>query len=291
MIKKIYKKIKNYCNISNSQIDRRFISLDRESILRTKNIRSIPNQKFRKGGKISYAEWAHVIGIFQTLFYEVLDKKDDNKILDIGSGTGLLAMASEPFISGNGYYKGLDVIKSKIDFSNNHYNNPKLKFSHFNVNNATYSKFQNETLLKWDIKDNSYDLVTALSVWTHFNENDALFYLKEVERVLKKGGKAIITFFYLDDYYDNSLKIRENKTGRFHSTNQLRWIFNKKAYESQSWFSTDWAKVPEDAIGINKKGMDELILNSNLKLIKYYPGNWKEKVGLYFQDVLIFQKV
>ena len=59
-------------------LDDLYIPLDQEQIRRTKNIRLIPDVKNRRGGKRSYAEWAHVIGIFQTLMFLNLQKKENN---------------------------------------------------------------------------------------------------------------------------------------------------------------------------------------------------------------------
>jgi len=36
--------------------------------------------------------------------------------------------------------------------------------------------------------------------------------------------------------------------------------------------------------------MNELLEESGLKISNYYPGNWKENPGLYFQDIVVFQK-
>ena len=80
------------------QIDNQYLAMDRSFIRRTKNIRLIPTEENRRGGKYSYAEWAHVIGIFQTLMFVHLKNKEDNTILDIGCGTGLMGIASEPFL-------------------------------------------------------------------------------------------------------------------------------------------------------------------------------------------------
>ena len=63
-------------------LDRVFRETDRTHIRRTKNIRLIPAYHDRRGGKLSYAEWAHVIGIFQTLLYQELEKKTGANILE-----------------------------------------------------------------------------------------------------------------------------------------------------------------------------------------------------------------
>jgi len=273
-----------------SWIDKTFRDKDKTQILRTKNIRLIPDFANRRGGKLSYAEWAHVIGIFQTIIYQTLENKTANKILDIGCGTGLLGIASEPFTFAGGSYTGIDVMAADINFCKTNFKSDNYNFIHFDLANPSYASLQSTQLTKWPIENESQDLVTALSVWTHLSEPDAIFYFREIYRVLKKGGKAIITFFYLDEQYEASLAKRTNEVGRFHSTPQKDWVYDKSAYQSKNWFTTAWAKNPEDAIGITPEGLDILLKTSGLKLAKYYPGNWKEEPGVYFQDVLIFEK-
>jgi SAM-dependent methyltransferase len=271
-------------------LDSIYTPLDKKHIRRTRNIRLIPNANSRRGGKFSYAEWAHVIGIFQTLMFSHLEKKENNMILDVGCGTGLLAIASEPFLGNNGRYIGIDVMKKDIDFCCGHYPSSNFEFIHFEVANAAYAPDQKETKAKWPFESEIFDLTTALSVWTHLNEKDASFYFKEISRVLKPNGKAIVTFFLLDEIYRNSLAIRSNQKGRFHMTLQDQWIFDQSSYGSTMWFHPKWVHTPETAIGVNEAGLDRLISSSGMKLIEHYQGNWKEVPGVFFQDVLVFQK-
>ena len=100
----------------------------------------------------------------------------------------------------------------------------------------------------------------------------------------------MITFFLLDEEYENSLGKRSDENGRFHFTSQNGWIFDLSAYESENWFTLKTAKHPEDAIAITKEGLRILQEKSGLKLVNYYPGNWKEIPGVFFQDILIFEK-
>ena len=277
-------------NHFNKILDRLFRSIDVTRILRTMNLRLIPDMDHRRGGKHAYAEWAHVIGLFQALIYQNLGKQDANVILDIGCGTGLLAIASEPFLAGNSRYIGIDVGREDIEFCRKHYESPVFEFRHFDISNPAYAPDQQKTRRSWPLMDSSVDLVTALSVWTHLNEQDALFYMKEVSRVLRPGGKAIITFFVLDQTYRNTLGERADAPGRFHMTNQRDWIFDHAAYGSRKWFYPEWAPVAESAIGITEDGMADLLAISGLEIVVNYPGNWKELPGLYFQDVVILQK-
>ncbi len=282
MIKKLSRKLFAVLDLLFSRGDRKFI-------LRTNNIQNIPGLRHRRGGKVSYAEWAHVIGIFQTIFYNTLEKKQGNKILDIGCGTGLLAIASQNFIKENGKYTGLDVLKKDISFDKAHYDSKYYEFIHFDLANPTYVKNQSDEKKPWPVPSHTYDLVTALSVWTHLKEDDAIYYFKEIKRVLKPGGKAVITFFVLDGAYEFSLKEKSNKKGKYHNTPSNKWIFDEPAYESKDWFAPKWVKYPEDAIAVTEKGLNLILKESGLKLREMLHGNWKEVPGLYFQDVLILE--
>ena len=264
--------------------------LDKQFIRRSRNIRLIPAESDRRGGKYSFVEWGHVIGIFQTLFMIHLERKEGNAILDVGSGTGLLSIASEPFISNGGHYLGIDVMARDVDFCRRHFDPGQYRFEHLNAFNAEYSPDQSDRLAWSAVDTEAFDLVTSVSVWTHFNEQDGRFYLCEVARALKPGGRAIISFFLLDQVYEESLSRRGEGKGRFHSTGQRDWIFDTPAYGSDAWFCTSWSKVPEAAIGVTSAGLDRLLADSGLRLLQHHQGNWKEIPGVYFQDVLVFEK-
>jgi len=271
-------------------LDSLYLGMDRKKVRRTRNIQHIPAAGDRRGGKHAYAEWAHVIGIFQTLMALNLVKKTDNNILDVGCGTGLLGIASQPFIGQGGHYTGLDVMRKDIEFCARHYPAEQYDFVHFDVDNPAYNPGKATQKQAWPLPSSHFDLVTALSVWTHLNEADALFYLGEVSRVLIPGGKAIISFFVLDEVYQGSLKKRSKVLGGFHAKSQEKWIFDQASYGSDAWFHPVWADIPESAIGVTDRGIERLLEVSGLTLLARHRGNWKEIPGVYFQDVLIFSK-
>ncbi|MEM6583149.1 MAG: class I SAM-dependent methyltransferase [Pseudomonadota bacterium] len=277
--------IKNY-----HDLDADYLSLDKTFVRRTKNIQLIPTAANRKGGKIAYAEWAHVVGIFQTLLHAHLNDTTAPTILDVGCGTGLLAIASQPFVQNTGRYIGIDVDSDAINFCNRHYREGNFEFLHLNTENAFYAPGQQKEQLAWPVVDETADMVTALSVWTHFTPRDAHFYFNEVSRVLKPGGKAIITFFVLDALYFDGVAARTDEAGTFHTLPQNRWIFDQVCRDSGEFFYPTWVDVPEQAIAVTNAGLQKLVQNASLTLLARHLGNWKEVPGLFFQDILVFQK-
>jgi SAM-dependent methyltransferase len=224
------------------------------------------------------------------LIYLNLKKKENNTILDVGCGSGLLAIASEPFLGQQGQYIGIDVSQQDIRFCREHYPVPRFSFIHHDNHHPIYAPFQKYTRSQWNLESESLDLLLALSVWTHLSEKDALFYIREVNRVLKPGARAIITLFVLDEWYEMNLAHSAGHKSRFHRTEAKQWIFDQPAYGSDAWFRPRWATIPESAIAITKPGLERLLSNGSLVCLEHYPGTWKEYPGIYFQDILVLQK-
>jgi SAM-dependent methyltransferase len=282
--------LKIFGHVARRGIDRVYVASDKWLLRRTRNLRLVPHCGHRRGGKVSYGEWCHVIGIFQTLLYMHLDRERGNRILDIGCGTGILGIASEPYVQDEGKYIGIDVRKADIDFCNKHYREDHFLFQHLDVANPTYAAQQPGERRRWDIDDVSIDLMTALSVWTHLNEEDAVYYFREIDRVLKPGAKAIVTFFLLDHEYYEGREERSDRSGRYHSTRQDLWIFEVPCSASGEWFHPRWARQAEDAIGVTPTGVNRMLEGTGLELRETFAGNWKERPGIFFQDVLVFEK-
>lgn len=285
------KLVKRWISKIISELDAAYIRFDKKSVLRASNLELIPGLSGRKGGKESYGEWCHVIGIFQTLLWLHLPQKTANRILDVGCGQGILALASKSFIQDGGRYYGIDVRKKRVNFCKKHYPEELYSFMHLDIQNKRYAPSQQkDEKKKWEVESDSIDAVTALSVWTHLNEEDAIFYFCEIDRVLKPGGIAVITFFSLDSLYFQGLSSRGFELGKYHRTAQNLWIFDQECKGSTEWFCPRGVKQEEDAIGVTIAGIEKMINKTNLKIKVAYRGNWKENPGIFFQDVFIFSK-
>ena len=271
-------------------LDEFYLPLDKRRILRNHALKYIPFVTFRKGGKIAYGEWSYVIGLFQSIIYNQLPSENNSRILDVGCGYGLLGISAYSYIQKGGKYIGIDVDANAIDHCRKTFPSDMYAFSHLKANNPTYAPGHTEKRLPWPVEDESVGLVTALSVWTHFAEEDASFYLKEVQRVLKKGGRAIITFFILDEQYKKRQSGSRSSTSQFFSTDPNKWVFDQPVYQSKICFTTSWARQPEDAIAFEEKALFDLLISAKLDLKEILKGTWRESAGLYFQDVVILER-
>jgi SAM-dependent methyltransferase len=250
----------------------------------------IPGAGARRGGTKTYIEWGWTIGLFQSLIFHGLPQRRPAHILDVGCGVGRLAIASKLYLMPGDTYTGFDVNRTDVEFCRAHYADEPFSFLHFEAHNQVYAAGQSSEQIPWPVATAGYNVLTALSIWTHLNEGDARYYLKEVSRVLAPGGTAIITFFVLDDLYDVSLPHRSERQSRFYPQPQTKWIFDVPLEGSRDWFYPNWAKLPEEATAIRKAAFDDMVAQSGLVLEHFYPGSWKEQPGFFFQDVAIFRR-
>lgn len=250
----------------------------------------IPPANLRGGGlgTTTYGEWCYTIGLFQTLIFQNLPSRPV-RMLDVGCGVGRLYLAAKPYLTASDEYIGIDITERSIAICREKFAQSNVSFMHTLGSNRYYASNATEgDPRSWVLESGSFNLVTALSVWTHLREEDWKYYLAEVARVLAPGGKAIITFFVLDELYKPELK--SSKKSLFYPQPENKWIFDRQAYESKDWKYPSWAEVPEVAVGVPKHTFDQEVRNAGLEVVHYLPGQWKDQPGFFFQDVVVFEK-
>jgi SAM-dependent methyltransferase len=121
--------------------------------------------------------------------------------LDVGCGNGGVARALTAHLDGNGRYEGMDIAAGSITWLQDRYRRyPNFRFTHANVHNKWYNPggASAPSDYRFPYPDNSVDVVLLKSVFTHMLPNDVRHYLAEVSRVMRPGGRALITFFLLN---------------------------------------------------------------------------------------------
>jgi arsenite methyltransferase len=110
----------------------------------------------------------------------------DQKVLDLGCGTGRDAYLTSYLVGENGNVIGVDMTDEQLDVARRHITSHTNKFG-FSKENIDFRKGFIEDLKSVDIADNSVDIVISNCVINLSSDKNAVF--KEIFRVLKPGGE------------------------------------------------------------------------------------------------------
>lgn len=141
--------------------------------------------------------------------------KGDEKVLDVGTGLGLLMIgAAKKLDSGKSY--GIDIFNS-YDLSDNTVEQTKNNVRLENVTDKT--EIISENILKTNFDDNYFDVIVSnLCLHNIYNADERKQACKQIYRILKPGGEAIISDFKHTGEYKKafeSLGMSVQKKGTF----------------------------------------------------------------------------
>ena len=121
----------------------------------------------------------------------------DDRLLDVGCGYGRLAIGLQTR-GYQGRYLGFDILERHVRWCIGHLrpDPERYLFRHLDVRNARYNpQGQVEPAdVRFFGGSGTRDMVALFSVFTHFYEADIRSYLCEIERVLRPGGTAVVSW-------------------------------------------------------------------------------------------------
>jgi ubiquinone/menaquinone biosynthesis C-methylase UbiE len=146
-----------------------------------------------------------------TIIRHILGLKPDEHVADIGSGCGFVTRAIIPHVS---HMWCIDISSAFLEYCRGEL----AEFSKVSYCLAKYAEFGG-------IESNSLAACYSTAVFIHFNYYDLVFYLAEVNRVLKIGGRFLFDFLNSD-----RLNYRTTETFQRHfskyKSNRAKKIFN-----------------------------------------------------------------
>ncbi|RAK02393.1 methyltransferase family protein [Larkinella arboricola] len=248
------------------------ITGERDALTPPSRMIFIGDGDFKKVGELTVSHIKDLVGLNAT-----------DRVLDVGSGIGRVAIPLTKYINPPGGYDGIEIVKEGVDWCNKevHKRFPHFNFHHLNVYNKMYNPkgtMQGHEL-RFPFESLTFDLVILNSVFTHMLEADFERYLAEISRVLKKGARGYITMFLL-----NEESRRLNAQGKNKYERHLTPFTDKTMVYLQD--------LPESMIAFDETYAREAFAKAGLTIQNVQFGNWCGRENTVdYQDLLSVSKI
>ena len=238
--------------------------------LRTKFVHTITAREYREAGQA-----------YLRFFIELCALKPDDIVLEIGSGCGRIAAALTEHLSDRGRYEGLEIVGAGVAWCQTVISSqfPAFHFQTADVYNRHYNpkgRYPAQAY-RFPFADASFDFVFLSSVFTHMLPDEVQQYFSEIARVLKPGGRCLITYFLWND-----------EAAEFYRAGKSRFDF----YCDHDIYRTENPAVPETAICFSERFIVDLYAQTGL-ILKHPPwyGTWCGRPHILSgQDVIVAWK-
>jgi len=150
--------------------------------------------------KVGDSDFLWTGDLFFGYFVDLCKLQPDERILDVGCGTGRIARPLLDYLHEPGEYEGLDVAPDAIKWCKKRISSryPHFRFQLADIYNRMYNPsgrtIASEYRFPYD--DESFDFVILASVFTHMLHRDLANYTAQIARVLRPGGTLFGYLFF-----------------------------------------------------------------------------------------------
>ncbi|CAN5229543.1 class I SAM-dependent methyltransferase [soil metagenome] len=232
---------------------------------------------------------AHFLENFKTLG----GLKPHHKVLDVGCGIGRMALPLTGYLNSQGSYEGFDIVPTGVDWCQQNIT-PRFPNFHFQLADV-WNEFYHPAghyrarAYRFPFASGTFDFAYLTSVFTHMLPRDLERYLGEVARVLKPGGRCLITFFLHSP--DVAANIRDGSC-QF----KLPYRVGKPPRDigiapDYGDCQTETIEEPERVVAYEEQWVYDLFKTYGLNVDRPPTyGHWSGRKGPSFQDILCATK-
>lgn len=199
-----------------------------------------------------------------------------DRVLDVGSGIGRVAIPLTRYLDPAATYDGFDIVKKGVDWCRRHITprHPNFRFHLADVRSSEYRQRGGDaSRFRFPFAEASFDFAFATSLFTHLMFAETRQYLAEARRVLAPGGRLFATFFLLDDFAKSRLASLDPRFHFAHADGAVRY-----------------ANADNRAAGvaIEQSVLRDLIREAGFAAHEIHYGQWcGREGGVTFQDVVV----
>jgi len=202
-------------------------------------------------------------------------------VLDVGCGIGRMALPISKYLT-KGWYAGFDIDQRGIEWCQTHITpaHPNFRFEHVNVYNEYYNTQGTiqPAVFEFPYASNFFTFTFATSVFTHMLPGDVIHYLSEMRRVLKKDGRAMVTFFSLNQEAQQNI-------ARGISNCQFSYRHDAVTYYSHS-------DIKEAEIAFDENWIKGALAKVGFKIEAIHHGKWSgRQEALSYQDIFVLTAI
>ena len=203
------------------------------------------------------------------------------RVLDLGCGTGRMALPLTQFLDAAGSYEGADVSGPAIDWCRRAMTPvyPRFRFHHLDLAHPLYNPAGTSDAARAELPwpDASFDFIAMVSVLTHLPTDAMRRYARECARLLAPGGRVFATAFLLNGPARDALR-----AGRGH--------LNFDGADPAPMLFAD-LEAPTAAVAFDEDHLLAAFLSAGLH--RHRPaayGSWSGRKGAVFQDICVFER-
>jgi SAM-dependent methyltransferase len=203
----------------------------------------------------------------------------DGSVLDVGCGVGRITYALAHYLSASGRYEGFDAVPRWVEWNRKTITSrlPNFQFRLVEARNAVYNRRgqADARRLRFPYDDETFDTALVESVFQHNRVPVVRHYLTEIGRVLRRGGRCVVTSFLL-------------RRGSL-ATDQRADGLNFTYALDDAWSAS--ARTPEIGIAFEAPRFEHWVAEAGLALAEFHRGDWHGNgPGIAYQDVIVLEK-